>query len=146
MLATTPSFLGRRHGFKGENRMSEHAANPSDIPPDPVTARVHDVAIVGLGPVGQVLALLLARQGHDVVVVEKQTEPYPLPRAVHYDGDISRVLDGLGLADFMAECSSASDIYEWQNAARETLLQFRFPMEGSQGWPESTMFNQPSLE
>ncbi|QHK22385.1 bifunctional 3-(3-hydroxy-phenyl)propionate/3-hydroxycinnamic acid hydroxylase [Pseudarthrobacter psychrotolerans] len=116
------------------------------MPEAAVTARVHDVAIVGLGPVGQVLALLLAQQGNDVVVVEKQTEPYPLPRAVHYDGDISRVLDGLGLADFMAEFSSASDIYEWQNAARETLLQFRFPMEGSQGWPESTMFNQPTLE
>ncbi len=126
--------------------MSDYTANPSDIPETAVTTRVHDVAIVGLGPVGQVLALLLARHGHDVVVVEKQTEPYPLPRAVHYDGDISRVLDGLGLADFMAEFSSASDIYEWQNAARETLLQFRFPLEGPQGWPESTMFNQPSLE
>jgi 2-polyprenyl-6-methoxyphenol hydroxylase-like FAD-dependent oxidoreductase len=126
--------------------MSDYAATPARAAESAVTARVHDVAIVGLGPVGQVLALLLARNGHDVVVVEKQTEPYPLPRAVHYDGDISRVLDGLGLADFMAEFSSASDIYEWQNAARETLLQFRFPMEGPQGWPESTMFNQPSLE
>lgn len=147
MLAmTTVTFHAGRHGFKGENRMSDYAADPSGPPETAVTAHVHDVAIVGLGPVGQVLALLLARHGHDVVVVEKQTEPYPLPRAVHYDGDISRVLDGLGLADFMAEFSSASDIYEWQTAARETLLQFRFPLEGPQGWPESTMFNQPALE
>ncbi|MEV7646851.1 bifunctional 3-(3-hydroxy-phenyl)propionate/3-hydroxycinnamic acid hydroxylase [Arthrobacter sp. NPDC089319] len=108
--------------------------------------RVYDVAIVGLGPVGQTLGLLLAQRGHNVVVVEKQPNPYPLPRAVHYDPDVSRLLDGLGLADFMAEFASPTASYEWQTADRQTMLRFDYSAAGNQGWPESSMFNQPALE
>ncbi|MCK6211084.1 bifunctional 3-(3-hydroxy-phenyl)propionate/3-hydroxycinnamic acid hydroxylase [Georgenia sp. EYE_87] len=111
-----------------------------------VGGQVHDVVVVGLGPVGQSLALLLARQGHDVVAVDRWTEPYELPRAVHYDPDISRLLDGLGLRAFMADFASPTDVYEWQNAERRTLLRFAFAPSGDQGWPESSMFHQPSLE
>lgn len=110
------------------------------------TRPMHDVAIVGLGPVGQVLGLLLAQKGHKVVVVEKQDKPYPLPRAVHYDPDISRLLDGLGLSDFLDEFASATPTYEWQTANRETMLRFDFALAGNQGWPDATMFNQPALE
>lgn len=106
----------------------------------------YDVAVVGLGPVGQTTALLLALKGHNVVVVEKQAEPYPLPRAVHYDPDVSRLLDQLGLSDYMKDFAKPSDVYEWQTADRRTMLRFEFPAESNQGWPGSTMFNQPSLE
>lgn len=106
----------------------------------------HDVAIVGLGPVGQSLALLLAQLGHDVVVVEKQDKPYPLPRAVHYDPDISRLLDTVGLADAMDSFAVPTNSYEWQNADRQTLLRFDYNPVGDQGWAESSMFNQPTLE
>ncbi|TRW45679.1 bifunctional 3-(3-hydroxy-phenyl)propionate/3-hydroxycinnamic acid hydroxylase [Georgenia yuyongxinii] len=117
---------------------TEHGASGSGT--------VHDVVVVGLGPVGQSLALLLARHGHDVIAVDKWTEPYELPRAVHYDPDISRLLDGLGLRDFMADFASPTDVYEWQNAERRTLLRFPFAATSDQGWPQSSMFHQPSLE
>ena len=41
----------------------------------------HDVAIIGAGPVGSTLATLLARHGLDVVVLERDTDVYALPRA-----------------------------------------------------------------
>jgi 2-polyprenyl-6-methoxyphenol hydroxylase-like FAD-dependent oxidoreductase len=48
-----------------------------------------DVLIVGAGPVGQVLALLLSQRGLHVSVVERWAQPYPLPRAVALSHDRS---------------------------------------------------------
>ena len=43
--------------------------------------RRYDVAIVGYGPVGQTLGILLGLRGWKVGVLEKQPAAYPLPRA-----------------------------------------------------------------
>jgi flavoprotein hydroxylase len=51
-----------------------------------------DVAIVGYGPVGATLAILLAQRGWRVVALERWAEPYPLPRAVHFDHEAGRIL------------------------------------------------------
>ncbi|OAV61813.1 bifunctional 3-(3-hydroxy-phenyl)propionate/3-hydroxycinnamic acid hydroxylase MhpA [Enteractinococcus helveticum] len=108
--------------------------------------KLYDVAVVGLGPVGQAVALLLAERGHSVLAIEKQEKPYPLPRAVTYTPDVARLIDQLGLSDKLAEFSVATDTYEWQTADRQTMLRFDFSQPSGQGWPASTMFNQPSLE
>ena len=49
-----------------------------------------DVAVVGLGPVGSLGAILFAEAGLRVVALEKQTDVWPLPRAVNLDGEIIR--------------------------------------------------------
>lgn len=108
--------------------------------------KLYDVAVVGLGPVGQAVALLLAQRGHSVLAIEKQEKPYPLPRAVTYTPDVARLIDQLGLTDRLAEFSVPTDTYEWQTADRQTMLRFDFSQPSGQGWPASTMFNQPSLE
>jgi flavoprotein hydroxylase len=107
---------------------------------------VWDVIIVGAGPVGQSLAALVGRGGHTALVIDKQHAPYGLPRAVHYTPDISRLLDQLGLSDSLASFGHEATVYEWQNADRKTLLQFGPSPREDQGWPWSTMFNQPGLE
>ena len=56
-----------------------------------------DVAVVGYGPVGRLLALLLGRAGKRVVVVERQPRAYPLPRAVHFDDEIGRIFQSVGV-------------------------------------------------
>ena len=44
-----------------------------------------------MGPTGTTLANLLANRGISVSIFEKQETTYPLPRAVHFDGEVMRV-------------------------------------------------------
>jgi len=106
----------------------------------------YDVAIVGYGPVGQSLAILLGERGWNVGVFEKQPSPYPLPRAVHFDHEIARILQGLGLGDELPKLTEPADVYEWKNAAAETLLRIGAKHGSVSGWPEANMFSQPDLE
>ena len=107
---------------------------------------VHDVAIVGCGPVGGALAVLLAQLGRSVVVLERWPEPYPLPRAVHFDQQVGRILQACGLGEELDAISEPADIYEWRNAEGRTLLRMGRAGVGSSGWPHSSMFHQPTLE
>lgn len=105
-----------------------------------------DVAIVGCGPVGLVAAIQLGRLGHRVGVFERWPAPYPRPRAVHYDDEIARVLQHLGLARQLAPITEPATTYEWRNAAGQTLLLLDRRAPGPSGWPAATMFTQPDLE
>lgn len=106
----------------------------------------YDVAIVGYGPVGQTLAILLAQQGWNVGVFEKQPAPYPLPRAVHYDHEVARILQAAGVAPDLAGITETADAYQWRNAVGATLLNFESTENGVSGWPDANMFPQPELE
>jgi flavoprotein hydroxylase len=105
-----------------------------------------DVVIVGCGPVGNALAILLAQRGRTVTVLERWPAPYPLPRAVHFDHEVGRILQSCGIGDEVRAISEPADIYEWRNAAGSTLLRFGRAGDGPSGWPASSMFNQPALE
>jgi flavoprotein hydroxylase len=110
------------------------------------TAVDADVAIVGAGPVGLTLGILLAQLGRRVVVLERQPRPYPLPRAVHFDHEIGRVLQACGIGAEVRAISEPAEVYEWRNAAGVTLLRFGRRGAARSGWPESSMFCQPELE
>src|SRR5213083_1726220 len=105
-----------------------------------------DVAIVGYGPVGQTLAILLGQRGWKVGVFEKQPAAYPLPRAVHFDHEVARILQAAGLGRELPRLSEPADVYEWRNAAGETLLRIGSRHAGLSGWPDANMFSQPDLE
>ena len=68
---------------------------------------MHDVAIVGLGPTGATLANLLAQQGVRVLVLDREADIYPLPRAVHFDGECMRVFQSIGIADALVVTEAA---------------------------------------
>jgi len=112
-----------------------------------VSDHVHDIAVVGFGPVGQTCALLLGRLGYDVVVLERWPEPYRLPRAVHFDHEIGRIFAAAGVGPEVEKVSAAvPDSYEWRAADGRTLLKIDWSGLGPSGWPVASFFSQPELE
>lgn len=105
-----------------------------------------DILVVGAGPVGLATALFLARDGWQVTILEQWPTPYPLPRAVHFDDEVARLLADLGLGDELGELSEPADTYEWRNAAGTPLLTFDWSGPGPSGWPRASMTYQPDLE
>jgi 3-(3-hydroxy-phenyl)propionate hydroxylase len=106
-----------------------------------------DVLIAGLGPVGAVLAGLLALRGLRVIAVEREQEPYRLPRAAHFDHEIMRVFQELGIAETVAADARVVEAYEFRNAAGEILV--RYDLAGLRtvsGWSPSYLFHQPTME
>lgn len=105
----------------------------------------YDVAIIGAGPVGDTLALLLGQLGIRTLLADKSPQIYPLPRAAHIDHEIVRVFQQLGVADRVMAASRAAEQYDFLTADGQVLM--RFKMGGSpSGWPASNMIHQPSVE
>ncbi|MDI2031355.1 bifunctional 3-(3-hydroxy-phenyl)propionate/3-hydroxycinnamic acid hydroxylase [Saccharopolyspora sp. TS4A08] len=106
-----------------------------------------DVVIVGCGPVGLTLALLLAHRGWQVAVLERYAEQYPFPRVVTIDGETSRNFAAAGIGDQLHDLGEPMGVYEFRNAAGEVLLSFDAPYRpGHQGWPKAAVMHQPSYE
>ncbi|GEM_PF-14743 len=105
-----------------------------------------DVAIIGYGPTGQMLALLLGEQGYRVAVFERWPILYPKPRAIVYDHEIARLFQATNLTEALASVVEPSGVYEWRNAKGDTLLRFDWSEQSLTGWPSNTMFSQPQLE
>ena len=109
----------------------------------------YDVAIVGLGPVGCVAALLLAEAGLRVVAIERDVEVYTLPRAVNLDGEIIRALQKVGRGQVVQDLMQPvrpGDRAGFANSKREWLFGQVSKDFGLNGWQPSNMFDQPELE
>ena len=107
-----------------------------------------DVAIVGYGPVGALLANLLGQAGLRVEVFERDREIYDLPRAVHFDGEVMRIFQSVGLAERIAATTrNSSKGMHFVNAAGQTLMVRRgIDGPGPHGWAGNWYFHQPELE
>lgn len=106
-----------------------------------------DVVIVGLGPVGLLAAINLGRKGVRVVGVERHPAPYPLPRAVTFDHEIARILNGI---DIDPETDPAiiwyEDRYPMLTADGQVLMEVDWINRAADGFRNRYWFYQPLLE
>lgn len=108
---------------------------------------MHDVAIVGLGPTGATLANLLAQQGLQVLVLDREADIYALPRAIHFDGECMRVFQAAGIASELEPNLVVSPGMKFVDAAGRLLIDWSRPTQlGPMGWHPSYRFHQPFLE
>jgi 3-(3-hydroxy-phenyl)propionate hydroxylase len=103
--------------------------------------------VVGLGPVGATVSALLAQRGLSVAAFDREKSVYHMPRAAHFDAEIMRVWQQLGVARALADCTVSMPGMHLVNAEGKTLVRFEGSLhEGPLGWPTATMFYQPDLE
>ncbi|MGR3500932.1 bifunctional 3-(3-hydroxy-phenyl)propionate/3-hydroxycinnamic acid hydroxylase MhpA [Pseudaestuariivita sp.] len=120
------------------------AQNVAAAPPE---QRQAEVAIVGAGPVGLMLAILLGRHGISVAIYDKWPEVYDRPRAVTMDAEVARILATLDIdVDLDPAFENHRELYYWKNAALEDLQIVDWESLAPCGWHVTYWFNQPQLE
>lgn len=107
----------------------------------------YDVLIAGFGPTGAVAANLLGQFGVRVLVVEPELEIFDIPRAVHFDGEVMRIFQSLGLAKEVEKVSAPGVSLGFTNGRNWTLFeQDLTKVPKAHDWENSNFFNQPALE
>ena len=114
---------------------------------DQYPAAQEPVIVVGAGPAGCTAALLLADYGIPVTLLERYTQPHPLPRAVHLDNEVARTLDRIGVSEgFLARSRPGSGL-RLLDADHRVMAEFHREHQASEhGFPQANMFHQPDLE
>jgi 3-(3-hydroxy-phenyl)propionate hydroxylase len=119
--------------------MSASMAANVHLPPD------CDVAIVGAGPVGLMLANLLGAAGVNVVVLERNGGLVGLPRAIAYDAETLRLFAQVGLFDRIAGGLVQNPAVVYLNARGVKLMEIG-PPRSPYGHSQLGTFYQPHFE
>ncbi len=104
-----------------------------------------DVLICGLGPVGQLLALLLGDLGVDTIAVDESHEPYNLPRAAVVDDEVLRIFQAAGVDGAILADAQVQQAVSYVTQAGRAIEAFR-PVQGDLGHPPLVSIRQPSME
>lgn len=107
----------------------------------------YDVAIVGCGPVGALAANLLGKAGLSTVVLERESELHPLPRAVHIDHEMMRLFQSAGVIDRVLKhvCDTDGHLHI---GADHGVIRYMGTVGRPKpfGWANDYFFFQPELE
>ena len=103
-----------------------------------------EVLVVGAGPVGLMLANMLASYGVNTIVLEKNASYELEPRAVSIDDESLRSLQQIGLAKKFLEqivLGYGVQYYDWKNKPLAEIM----PASEEYGYPKRNAFRQPDL-
>ena len=107
----------------------------------------YDIVIVGLGPTGGTLGNLLALNGFSILILEREKKIYSLPRAVHFDDEIMRVFQTIGITKEFLKYTIINKGTKFVNSDGKVLLDWPRPRSITEnGWYPSYRFHQPDLE
>ncbi|RUP34578.1 MAG: bifunctional 3-(3-hydroxy-phenyl)propionate/3-hydroxycinnamic acid hydroxylase [Mycolicibacterium sp.] len=110
---------------------------------DPVDC--FDVAVVGLGPVGELAAILLARSDLRVLAVDREADVYGNPRVGVLDGEALRSLQKAGVYEQAVSDMICGAGAQWASRSGRTLAT-TLPSETPQAHPWLSAIYQPSLD
>ncbi|MFZ2997524.1 bifunctional 3-(3-hydroxy-phenyl)propionate/3-hydroxycinnamic acid hydroxylase [Sphingobium sp.] len=106
-----------------------------------------DVAIIGYGPTGLVLASALGQLGHSVVVIERWPTLYGMPRLSHIDDETARIIQATSDVDHALRGSEAIPHFTFVNAEGLMLTQAgEGTKQGKCGFPADISIYQPDIE
>ncbi len=105
-----------------------------------------DLVIVGCGPVGAVAANLAGVAGLSTLVLERETEPFPLPRAIHFDAHIMRILQQAQIAEVLEPQTRVWRRSTFYGADAQPIRVHDWPTDKPYGWDPHYLFYQPTME
>lgn len=107
----------------------------------------YEVAIIGMGPVGAVLACLLGRAGVSVIIVDRELAIYDKPRAIVLDHEALRILQACEIEkSFLGSvCPHTGTDFVGVYGQLIKLFDPKAPPY-ELGWPPNVTFIQPELE
>lgn len=110
--------------------------------------KTYDVMICGCGPSGAVLANLLRDYWHSVAIFDKDEDVFYAPRAMVFDDDSLRILQGAGVINQLyPDCIREVPGAHFTDKHRRHLLSVDFrSLEWRYGHAASAMFYQPGVE
>jgi 3-(3-hydroxy-phenyl)propionate hydroxylase len=107
---------------------------------------VFDLLIIGCGPVGAVAANLAGAAGLSTCVIERADDVFDLPRAIHFDAHVMRILQQAGVADEIVAATRVWRRSTFYGADGEPTRMHEWRQERTLGWDAHYLFYQPTLE
>lgn len=105
-----------------------------------------DVTILGGGPVGCFLAVILSDMGVSNVVIDRDVAPYQLPRAIVMDDEIQRAFHDHGMGDWLQQNTEPLQRGDFVGPTNEVVIGADIPPLGLQGVPPVVTHYQPDLD
>lgn len=104
-----------------------------------------DVVIAGLGPTGLVLAHILGKRGHQVLVLEREPVFYGNARAVYTDDECMRIFQSIDMAEELQKDMLVDTPVQLIRPDGTVIAQYT-PLKRPFGWSVVNFYYQPYLE